>query len=350
MKYHRFKIYLLPVSLLFLVNGICLGQNNYFPCTIEKQGANFSFPVFSSATNIKAITKINQLLQLSELQLLKGFEKEHIFELATMDIGGMFNKKVELKSVVQSNSAKLLSIQIKDISCGADCVSGTRYYNFNSGNGDLIQLKDLFTTEGYQTFYKYVATKRIKALDQQLLKMDEQEKALWQGVKICYEESTLIDFYIKDNTLFIDGENCFYNTQKVESIKRLDIFTLPEFKSYLNDYGKSLFSITSADISGFQSKHLPQLFEGKGANDSTLIFILNIMYQEDMKGIYAYHQMGIGVNMEGTLKGKELYLAETNTKPGVTPYIYAVYDENQIIGTLSDRKKTINIPIHLKRK
>ncbi|MDP1726454.1 MAG: hypothetical protein Q8M15_06690 [Bacteroidota bacterium] len=350
MKNLRFKIYLLPVSLLILLNGICLGQNNYFPYTNEKHGTNFNFPVFSHATNLKAVTKINQLLQLSELQLLKGFEKEHIFELAMMDNGGMFNKKVELKCTVQNNSDKLLSIQIKDMSCGADCVGGTRYYNFNSGNGDLIQLKDLFTTDGYQTFYKYVTTKRVKALDQQLVKLDEQEKMLWQGVKICYEESTLIDFYIKDNTLFIDGENCFYNTQKVELIKRLDQFTLPEFKNYLNDYGKSLFSISSADISGFQSKQLPQLFEGSGANDSALIFILNITYQEDMRGIYAYTQRGIGVNMEGTLKGTNLYLAEIATKPGITPYIYAVYNENQIIGTLSDRKKTINVPIHLKRK
>ncbi len=350
MKNLHFKIYLLPAFLIVLVNGICLGQNNYFSYTNEKHGTNFSFPIFSSATHLKEVTKINQLLQLSELQLLKGFEKEHIFEQAIQDFGGMFNKKVELKSVVQNNSDKLLSIQIKDMSCGADCVGGTRYYNFNSGNGDLIQLKDLFTPEGYQTFYKYVATKRIKALDQQLIKLDEQEKMLWQGVKICYEESTLIDFYIKDNTLYIDGENCFYNTQKVELIKRLDHFTLPEFKNYLNDYGKSLFSLSPAPISGFRSNQLPQIFEGTGSNDSTLILILNVSYQEDIKGIYAYTQRGIGISMEGTLKGKELFLAEIATKPGITPYIFAVCDENQIIGTLSDRKKTINIPIHLKRK
>ncbi|MBC7382111.1 MAG: hypothetical protein H7296_03845 [Bacteroidia bacterium] len=347
------KVFIIKFRLLYtLILGSainCFAQNNYFTVNTEQSGTAFSFPVFSSPANNQTALKINRFLQLAELQLLKGSEKQNLFERVTTNGGGS-GKKVLMNYIVQANSNKLLSVQIKESSCETECTNETRYYNFNAGNGDLIHLKDLFTAEGYPKFYTALTTKRTAVLDKQLLKLSAADKALMEGVKECYAASTLNDFYIKENILYLDGENCFYNTQKNQLIKRLDNFTLPEFKEYLNDYGKSLFAVSTNNIGDYRSYILPQLFESREISDSMLIFVLTPFYMEEMKGIYAYINKGIGFKMEGRVKGDELYLAEFENPIGETPYLYATYANNQIKGVLADRRKTITKPVNLIRK
>jgi hypothetical protein len=55
--------------------------------------------------------------------------------------------------------------------------------------------------------------------------------------------------------LYIDGENSFSKNQKFASveIKRISQFRLSEIKSYLNDYGKSLFGLTKDTIKKYRS-------------------------------------------------------------------------------------------------
>ncbi len=171
---------------------------------------------------------------------------------------------------------------------------------------------------------------------------------MWEGVRICYNESTLSDFYVKDNILYMDGENCFYNTQKAELIKRMDNFTLPEFRNYLNGYGKAIFSLSNDPLAAMRSKILPQLFIGT-VNDTAAVMLLNFSYGQDMKGVYSYVQKGTAITMEGNLKGGQLYLAEVNTPVGITPYLNALFNGTEIKGTLSDRKKTIILPVELNR-
>ncbi len=335
--------------LLMFCSGAVIAQNSYFAVKGEKLGTTFSFPVFASTIAPAACLKINQFLQLSELQLLKGNEKEEVFENIIMDSSSMYSKKVQLSYLIITNTPKLLSIKFKDMSCGnGGCVESVRYYNFNPANGDLIQVKDLLTEEGYNSFYKYAAAKRVKALDQQLLGLDEQEKMMWEGIRICYNESTLSDFYVKDNILYMDGENCFYNTQKAEPIKRMDNFTLAEFRNYLNAYGKAVFSLSNEPLLTMKSKTLPQLFTGT-VNDTAAVMVLNFTYGQDMKGIYSYVQKGAAITMEGNLKGEQLFLAEVIAPVGATPYLNGLFTGNQIRGTLSDRKKTIAFRVELNR-
>ena len=115
----------------------------------EAEPDQFSFPIFSNRTNKYAAQKINQTMQLSELEILKGFETKSIFERVSYDGGGIYGNKVSIKFDVFDNTDRILSVQFNETSCGATCAYWVKYYNFNSGNGDLIQLKDLFTEKGF---------------------------------------------------------------------------------------------------------------------------------------------------------------------------------------------------------
>ncbi len=347
----KIRLSFLPLMfVLFMHPAISLAQAGYFQVTTEQSGSAFKFPVFSAASHAGAALKINRFLQLMELQVLKGHEKSHLFEYLTTGNGGIKGTTVLYQYTLYSNNSKMVSLGIRQNKCDENCFNEIKYYNFNSGNGDLVHLKDLFTADGYNQFFNYVTNKRMASLDKEMLKLDEPSRAVLEGVKECYKESSLNDFYIKDNWLYIDGENCFYNTQKDQVVKRLDKFAATEFQQHLNDYGKSFFGLGNADISAFRSNQLPQLFEETTVSDSMLVFVLIPYYMEDMKAVYTRINKGVGIKMEGRLKGTELYLAEYETPVSETPYLNAVYENLRIAGVISDRLKVVQVPINLIKK
>ncbi|MDJ1467959.1 hypothetical protein [Xanthocytophaga flava] len=97
-----------------------------------------SFPVFTDSTNSLAVQKINQMLQIVELELVKSAKQRNIFEQASFDDGTIYGGKVILTPTIYQNSDRLLSIGFWNSSCGATCAYWVSYYNFNPGNGDLI--------------------------------------------------------------------------------------------------------------------------------------------------------------------------------------------------------------------
>jgi hypothetical protein len=320
---------------------------------------DFTFPVFSNSANKYAASKINQILQISELEILKGFEAESIFERISADGGGIYGGKAEIKFKVFDNTDKVLSVKLDESSCGATCAYWVKYYNFNSGNGDLIQLKDLFTEKGYETFFAFVTKRRIAQLKNEIRKLKPSERGDFEGISGSYEADDLTDFYVKNNVLYIDGENSFSKNQKFASIeiKRISQFKLSEIKSYLNDYGKSLFGLTKDSIKKYRSNILPQLFQGK-IGEQKVILVLNNGYESEMKAEYVYSKYGKGIYVEGKIKANELSLTEKLAKPkesGFIDYvdngfIEARFDGQNIIGTWTDKDNLKIFDLQLMRK
>ena len=304
-----------------------------------------------------SIPFLNQFLQIAELKLMKGVEENNLFEVISINDETIYGGKVWISFDVHDNNSKVLSMTLDQSSCGMTCRYWSSYYNFNSGNGDLIQLKDLFTQKGFEKFFAYATKSRIAHLRKEIQKLDLSDSRLLEAISDSYKNDDLTDFYIKNNSLFIDGENSFHKNDKFYGIETVTKFRLSEFKPYLNNYGKSLFGLRKTSVKKYRSEVLPQLFYGKVGN-SKVILVLNTGYEDEMRAEYVYTKYGKGIYLDGKIYGDKISFTEKIPKPnerGFIDYfdngtIEAKFDGKTIVGKWisKDKKKTYNLK--LKRK
>lgn len=224
-------------------------QKGYFNLKeITKDSSFLSFPVFSRARDSLTAQKINTLLQLSELELIIGQQKNNIFEniIADTEKSG----KWMICYQIYSNSPKVLSIQFSEAFCGAGCNTGISCYNFSSVNGYLIHLKDIFTDDGYTIIKNKISEKRIAKFKKDLIKIDSIQRNDLLTVLDCYKDDALRDYYIQSSSIIINSENCLDKNAKNFDINTLTQLTLPEFKEYLTEYRQKVF--------GIKIKHTPK--------------------------------------------------------------------------------------------
>lgn len=353
------KFAMLFVILTFV--SVLFGQQNHFrykAAELKDDVHEFSFPVFSNSNRF-ASDKVNQMLQIAELEILKGFEKKHIFEEVYVDRGGIYGGKVGIAFKIYDNNSRILSVMLDESSCGATCHYWVKYYNFNSGNGDLIQLKDLFTEKGFEKFFAFATKRRIRQLKNEIRKLPPAERGDYEGIAGTYESDDLTDFYIRNNVLYIDGENSFNKGQKFSSveIKRISRFNVLEFKEHLNDYGKSVFGLNGNSIKKYRSNILPQLFEGK-IGKQKVVMVLNTDYENQMKAEYVYAKYGTGIFLDGALDKTTLTFTEKlrQVRPnGFVDYvdngtIRANYDGQSIVGKWMSKDETKIYELRLSRK
>ncbi len=321
------------------------GQSNYFSVKTVTNGREFAFPIFSRATDTTTTKNINELLQLSELELLDGYQIKNIFEKVSFDNGTIYGGKVEISCNIISNNPKLLSLKFTESSCGATCAYWVRYYNFNSGNGDLMQLKDFFTADGFTGFYQTILKKRTKKFKKEIMKVDSTTRNYLLDVLGCYEVDDIHDFYIRDTSIFIDGENCLSKNQKFFGLDMITKFNLQEFRKYLNDYGKAVFGLSGSSPSKFRSNELPQLFRGSINSSLKILMVINHDYENKMRGVYAYLKYGRGIYLEGELNDQNLTFTENTDNFDENGYFEATFDGKEIKGTWTNKSKTKSLKL-----
>lgn len=304
---------------------------------IKGKEDDFSFPFFDSAANSKAVGKINLLVQLSELNQLYDPKTKDL----PVDNGG-----VAIDFIIKSNTSKMLSIMLNESSCGATCYYWVKYYNFNTQNGDVIQLSDLFSKQGYSQFGNMVYKSRMSQFKKELLKVkDKEDRAnLETDIMSKYEEDDLSDFYIKDKYIYIDAENSFSKNEKFFGIETVSHFELKDFEPWLNDYGKCVFGLSNKDVSVYQSVSLPQVFKGTIAG-AEVVAVISYGNKNTMFGNYAYLKYGKVIELFGTIKVDNLTLKESNDDDDTIGIITAKYAANKITGTWAsaDGAKIYNI-------
>jgi len=352
---------LVLLSFAFLV--LCpndLAQKGYFRDTVIRGGDDLSFHIFSRGNGDKVPTRINRLLQLYELYALaKPPYSKNIFRQATANDGSIYGGKVAITSKVYSNNSRILSLGFYETSSGATTHYWNKYYNFNSGNGDRIELKDLFTDEGYKFFSKLAFKIRsAKYRGEVRKKIEPQYQESFMETVGCLESDNLQGYYIHQGAIVIDGDGCLIKAEKVEGLDMEVTIPSKFFSTYLNNYGKAVFGFVRADISKFRSKHLPQLFEGKIDGLHRFVMLLDPQWGDEYWGIYAYLKHGEGIALKGTIKDGYLVLTEYTLSPTAVDgplglirrateqgTISGKVTESSFEGTWSDRDHTKELPM-----
>lgn len=342
--------YILILS-LFLVIALSLNARNaYFSVETARNGNEFSFPVFSNLTDNSAANKINQLLQINELELLKGYEKENIFEKVRDSQIAASGWKKNISFEIKNNTNKTLSLKLNESACISSCSDWIKYYNFNSQNGEIIQLQDLFTEVGYKRFYELILGKVAKEFERIIKEAEPGEQDTYNDIIECYKENITLDFYIDNKNIYIDGENCFLINEILPKFSTVSVFKLSVFKQYLNAYGRSVFSLSDDPVSQFRSMSLPQLFSGE-IGERKVLLVLDKVSGKEVMAEYIDLEYGKGAFMTGRLDENVLTLSELdNPFADHTPHINAVYDGIQITGNLINETEGINYDVNLRRK
>lgn len=316
-------MYLRVITVLLICssNIVAIG---YFEVHLIRKGQYLSFPIIRRAPDKRVKTKINQLLQLSELRSLVRPSAKNIFEQVSANDGSIYGGKKGMISTVYSNNRRILSIGFDQSSCGMTCGYWHRYYTFNSANGDRIELSDLFTPEGFEKFQKKVIAKRSRKYRREVrTKVEPEFQEAFFGTIGCFEYDDLSDFYIQNKSIVIDGENCLHKSQKFEGLNMVEHFRLAEFRSFLNQYGRIVFGLSHESGRNFRSTKLPQLFEGFVDDSLPIAMLFDREFDSGIRGVYAYLRYGEGISLKGT---------ELEGKTKVTEYIRAPQTTMKVYG------------------
>jgi hypothetical protein len=209
----------------------------------------------------------------------------------------------------------------------------TSFYNFNPQSGDIIQLEDLFTETGYKNFKWQIKQGRIEQLKTDFPNGIPDEL---DYIVEAYEKSDLKDFYIKDNAIFIDSDNCFYKNQKFCGAKMVYRFELAKFEMYLNNYGKVLFGLAdnSSHYGNYLPSSLPALYSGN-IGEWPIQFYLDrkSIYSDQIHATYLYAKYGKGIRVSGTFEDGQIHLIEKDENYAERAEITAQIKDDRISGT-----------------
>lgn len=339
---------IMALNLLFL--NILQAQNPYFSYKTIKYVEDFSFPLFSHAKDSLSTQKINQFLQLSELSLLKGFEKDNIFEQIMYDEaakGGM----EELNVTVLENTPTILAVEVNNSYLSATSFHTTTYHNFNTQNGELIHLKDLFTETGYKVALDLIVKKQISQLKKEIAKIKKDEiNEDFELIMQAYQQDKSPNFYLKGKNIYVNGINHFPRGMNISGIETLCKFNLNEgLEENLSEYGKQIFGISTGNMAEFHSQSLPQLFRGVIAGQKVLMILESNTYDNDIIGKYAYMKHGIGITLSGKWTETTLDLTEQTADFEDNGYINATFNGFEMTGTWTNKDRKKSYKLSLKR-
>src|SRR5687767_11733856 len=86
------------------------GKKGYFGIETVRRGTDFSFPIIKHTAAKRVEPRINQLLQLSELQRLARRSAKNIFDQTSVDDGSMYGGKTGMNPTIHSNNRRILSV------------------------------------------------------------------------------------------------------------------------------------------------------------------------------------------------------------------------------------------------
>lgn len=277
-----------------------------FTHNLKTQG-DFHFPIFENIWDSDATAKINTFLQLEILELIIGTEDSIIFENDWPN-GEIFSGRQRMDYQIKSNTSKILSIVFDCEGCGAYCSDYKMYYNFDSQSGDFINLKDLFSEEGYNKFTSIVIGERInrinKAIKQckdnfELWKNDFNETSKRPKIEIeeiiaseqainedeistyknCLEYLNSLEYdgyYFEDDELYLIREKCSVHVnQALDNLGEFEnVFNYSLLKDHLNGYGDYFFNPQELEYTKCNPNLKNKLFFGKIDNKYPIVFAM----------------------------------------------------------------------------
>ena len=250
------KTLLSTICAIFISLSI-YGQTDFFKFkTISSEDCNF--PIFTSSVDTLTYNKINQTLQLLKLNLLEGFQTKTIFEeirFTDFEPKAAISRQMEFE--ILENNNKTLTIYFNEASCYATCFYWNSYLNFNSQNGNLINIEEFFTKEGFENFKQIVKNKNIKHIINQSLSIEKEYRTSFiNAYSNLISNADINDFYIKHDTIVIDRWNFLDKNTKVSGMNLITKYSISEFKNHLNEYGNYIFSTINVRQKSDLAKHI----------------------------------------------------------------------------------------------
>lgn len=345
------------IFLTFLITTfLCEAQNSFF----ELQTLNYkncSFPYIKCNNSQKLVaSKINKLLQIDRLGMLKGFEIKHIFEQKFKFLNPNLEDNYSLEYDIIENNNRVLSISFFESNCGATCYYSKIYYNFDSKDGNVIKLSNIFTANGYESFKKYYSEIVLNTFNKSFkdsLSKDEYEEINETISSVINDTTNFNDFLIQNDSLYIEKWNYlgrgiqFYDNSLNTITNRC--FHISEFKHLLNEYGKYLYNISPENNSRINTISNFKLYEGK-IGEAPVIMVLNISDPKKISGKYVYNKYGICLELNGNSNNSQIFLHETTTLGDDLGDIKAKLTENHIIGEWYSSKTKKKYSVYLERK
>ena len=301
------------LALLLPLYSAALAAQTSFSSIQNISIEDFDFPVVTTA-NKEAGEKINIHLQLSELGLIKGYEKKNIFEKVTFNNGTIYGGKVFITYSVLQNTNRNLGIKFTESSCGATCAYWVQYYNFNPQNGDRYFIQDFFNPEDLKRFQSIIIPRRKEKIQKQikeLIAAGEELEHLNEYIYIAIEEDDFDDFYFTSDSIFFDNENLLNRHDKVWDLDHITGFSIGEIKHLLNPFGQSAL-LTGTGLESYQSTIEPQLYEGKIGSAAEFYLLFRNDYEKSYSGTYAYKKYGKAINLYGKETNGKYELKEQN--------------------------------------
>ncbi len=318
-------------------------QKGHFGFDTITRGTEYSFPVFHSPADSIVEIKINVFLQLFELQLLADKDETNLFkELRITDDSIVFGATSLIFEVIE-NSDKILSVAVSKEWCGASCNHWTAYYNFNSGNGDMMSIYDFIEKDKINIAISVINGKRTFNFLNQLKNLNSEQAIDTTAVFNEIDNSNLDFFYFRNDSLFISDEECLSKFEKAYyDLNMITGFSTAELKPYLNEYGKTVLSISKKDISKFSGNKFPQLYKGKTNDSIEFYFTFDFYYDFNGSGFIAMEKERTIHSFDGRFENNNFDLTEHDNNYYDVGFIKAALVNGKIIGSYKSVNGKIN--------
>jgi len=306
--------------LCFFSFSFVSGQEGYLNVlNVSDEEASLSFPVLSG--NDAYVTgKINNHLQLSELEIINGKNDKSLFDWITRYQSGFYGRRTDLDYKILSNSDRNFAVCFDENSCGMTCHYWKSYHNFNPRNGDRYSsLRDFFTEDNYKVFHTYVTVKCQHCILLQLYEekpSHEYIRLFWSDLMPSISKDDLESYYFNNDSIFFDSFNLTGKNDPLRyTVDHVVGIAIKEVEPLLNDFGRAAL-ITGNDLKNFRSVSEPQLYEGYIGDNLDIYMLFRERYKNESTiryvGIYAYKKYGWGINLNGEEKSGNLELLESD--------------------------------------
>lgn len=316
----------------YSTTSLLFAQKGYFNCEVVTDTPMYSFPVLKMNSDNNTALKINTLLQLTELNKIILPSDKNIFNQVYDTDDSIPFGETWLDFEILNNTSTVFSVAINVEWCGASCGHWTNYYNFNSGNGDIISMYDLIDSSEIFIASESIIEKRTQHFINELNNMVEGETVDTTSVLNEMNSNNLNYFYIRNDSVFFDDEHCLSKAEKYYTLDMITSFSSGELKNYLNYYGQSVLSGIKNDVSKFQGKGFPQLYKGITNDSAEFYFTFSFANDQNGGGLIVFDKDGISHSFDGTLVNNHFDLTCHDNDYNDSGFINAVIFKNKITG------------------
>ena len=302
--------------------------------------ADYQFPVITDQR--QAARRINDYLQLVELQLIVGKQDSLIFE-RDWPTQENFHRRQFFEFEILGNNERLLVLETSYEWCSAYCEFGSSHYVFDAANGNLVDLCELFTEAGYEMYEEKIKAARRLRLQNEIIQTYQNEAELTQStkeeVRPEYTESMTLDlddvreeraiyeacmsdieqyplyrsYYVTEQSIVSTRVRCSAHVnQALDNVGSFqDSLSIAEVALLLSAYGKKLLL---GEVSPATSRTLTgKVYRGSIAGKYPIKLLLKDIDEDNsVEGYYAYEKTGKAILLSGSIKDGFITLTESD--------------------------------------